>query len=120
MQDKIVLAGMEFYAYHGVLPEERELGQPFRVSVHIYLPLQTAGQRDSLEETLDYRKTHARIGEIMTAPPVNLLETLAERVAEAVLAQEGAAAVYVEVEKTRPPLPGIMEGVKVCIRREKK
>jgi dihydroneopterin aldolase len=118
-EDKIILEGLLFYGYHGVLPEERSLGQPFRVSVHIYLPLKAAGQEDNLEKTINYAQVYREIAAIMEGTPVQLLETLAERIAGAVLAYEAALAVQVTVEKTKPPLPGIMDGVKICIHREK-
>lgn len=119
-KDKILLQGMEFYGYHGVLPEERALGQPFRVTAAVYLPLAAAGCRDSLEDTVNYALLYEDIREIMTGDPVKLLETLAEKVAAALLSHEEVEGVSVEVEKTKPPLPGLLDGVKVCIHREKR
>ena len=119
-QDKIVLEGMAFYGYHGVLPAERELGQRFRVSVHMYLTLKEAGEKDDLSRTLDYGEVYRKVEAIVTGKPVKLLETLAERVAEAVLGYDAVKGVRVMVEKTSPPLPGCMDGVKVWINRRGK
>ncbi len=118
-EDKIILEGLLFYGYHGVLTEEQTLGQPFKVSVTLYLPLGPAGREDNLEKTINYAHVYRDIAAIMEGPSVQLLETLAERIAGAVLAYEAALAVQVTVEKTKPPIPGMMDGVKICIHRVK-
>jgi dihydroneopterin aldolase len=118
-EDKIILEGLLFYGYHGVLAEEKALGQPFSVSVTLYLPLEEAGREDNLEKTINYAHVYRDIAAIMEGPPVQLLEALAERIAGAVLAYEAVSAVQVTVAKPKPPIPGMMDGVKICIHREK-
>ncbi len=119
MEDKILMHKMSFYGYHGALEEERVLGQVFSVSLEISLPLQAAGNSDRLQETLNYARVYRDVQAIMTGPAVNLLETLAERIATAVLAYAKPSSVQVKVTKINPPLPGVMEGVEVCIVRKK-
>lgn len=119
-EDRIMMEGLKFYGYHGVLPEEKALGQPFTVSVNIYLPLGAAGREDDLEKTINYALVYRDIAAIMEGPPVQLLETLAEKIAAAVLAYEAALGVEVTVGKTKPPIPGVMDGVKVWIHRTKR
>lgn len=84
-EDKILLEGMIFYGRHGTLPTEREFGQRFVVDVEIWCDLRPAGLSDDLSRTVDYSEVHAQIKEIVEGEPVNLTETLAERIAAATL-----------------------------------
>ena len=80
-----MLEGMIFHGYHGTLPAERELGQPFVVDVELRLDLRPAGLSDDLAQTVDYGEVHRRAREIVEGAPVNLSETVAERIAAAIL-----------------------------------
>jgi 7,8-dihydroneopterin aldolase/epimerase/oxygenase len=84
-EDRILLEGMVFHGRHGTLPAERELGQPFVVDVELRLDLRAAGLADDLTRTVDYSEVHRRAKEIVEGPPVGLTETVAERIAAAVL-----------------------------------
>src|SRR3712207_789972 len=84
-EDRILLEGMVFHGRHGTLPAERELGQPFVVDVELHLDLRPAGLSDDLAQTTDYGEVHRRVQEIVEGAPVNLTETVAERIAAAVL-----------------------------------
>ena len=83
--DRILLEGMVFHGRHGTLASERELGQPFVVDVELRLNLRPAGLSDKLEETVDYGEVHRQSKEIVEGTPVNLTETVAERIAAAIL-----------------------------------
>src|SRR3712207_9164428 len=83
--DRILLEGMVFHGRHGTLPAERELGQPFVVDVELRLDLRPAGLSDDLTRSVDYGEVHRRAKEIVEGPPVNLTETVAERIAAAIL-----------------------------------
>ena len=91
-EDRILLEGMIFHGRHGTLPAERELGQPFVVDIELRLDLQAAGLSDDLTQTVDYSEVHRQAKEIVEGPPVSLTETLAERIAGAVMEN------YLEVE----------------------
>ena len=84
-EDRILLEGMVFHGRHGTLPAERELGQPFVVDIELRLDLQPAGLSDDLTRTVDYSEVHRQAKEIVEGTPVNLTETLAERIAGTVL-----------------------------------
>ncbi len=84
-EDRILLEGMIFYGRHGTLPAERDLGQRFVVDVEIYCDLRPAGLSDDLTKTVDYSEVHRQAREIVEGEPVNLTETVAERIAAAVL-----------------------------------
>jgi dihydroneopterin aldolase len=94
-EDRILLEGMIFHGRHGTLPAERELGQPFVVDIELRLDLQAAGLSDDLTQTVDYSEVHRQAKEIVEGPPVNLTETVAERIAGAVMEN------YLEVEAIR-------------------
>jgi len=99
--DRILLEGMVFHGRHGTLPAERELGQPFVVDVELCLDLRPAGLSDDLARTVDYGEVHRRAREIVEGPPVNLTETIAERIAAAVL-EDHAAVEAVRVKVAKP------------------
>jgi 7,8-dihydroneopterin aldolase/epimerase/oxygenase len=84
-EDRILLEGMIFHGRHGTLPAERELGQPFVVDIELRLDLQAAGLSDDLTQTVDYSEVHRQAKEIVEGPPVSLIETVAERIAGAVM-----------------------------------
>jgi 7,8-dihydroneopterin aldolase/epimerase/oxygenase len=100
-EDRILLEGMVFHGRHGTLPAERELGQPFVVDLELRLNLRPAGLSDDLEQTVDYGKVHRRAKEIVEGQPVNLTETVAERIAAAVL-EEYPPVEAVRVKVTKP------------------
>ena len=99
-EDRILLEEMVFHGRHGTLPAERELGQPFVVDVELRLDLRAAGLADDLTRTVDYGEVHRRAKEIVEGPPVALTETVAERIAAAVLEEHPPVdAVRVKVKK---------------------
>ena len=83
--DTISLVGITLYGYHGVRPAERALGQRFVVDVDLETDLRQAGETDALDATVNYSEAYELIAEIVEGDPVNLLETLAERIARAIL-----------------------------------
>jgi 7,8-dihydroneopterin aldolase/epimerase/oxygenase len=94
-EDRILLEGMIFHGRHGTLPAERELGQPFVVDIELRLDLQAAGLSDDLTQTVDYSEVHRQAKEIVEGPPASLTETVAERIAGAVMEN------YLKVEAIR-------------------
>ena len=98
--DRILLESMVFHGRHGTLPAERELGQPFVVDVELRLDLRPAGLSDDLARTVDYGQVHRLVREIVEGPPVSLTETVAERIATAILEDHSPVeAVRVKVAK---------------------
>ena len=99
-EDRILLEDMVFHGRHGTLQAERELGQPFVVSVELRLDLRPAGTSDDLSKTVDYGEVHNMAREVVEGSPVQLIETLAERIAAGVLDDHPAIeAVRVKVAK---------------------
>ena len=120
-EDRILLEGMVFHGRHGTLPAERELGQPFVVDVELRLDLRPAGLSDKLEETVDYGEVHRQAKEIVEGTSVNLIETVAQRIATAILeAHPPVEAVRVKVGKPHVRLGGtVLAGSAVEILRHR-
>ncbi|MBM3925422.1 MAG: dihydroneopterin aldolase [SAR202 cluster bacterium] len=104
--DHILLEGMQFYAYHGRNQEERTLGQPFVVDLEAEMDLRRAGDSDDIKDTVNYTNLYHMVREVLEGPPRNLLESLAEAIAQAVLELHPVAAVRVRIKKTKPPIKG--------------
>lgn len=115
--DKIILQGMEFHGYHGVLPEERALGQPFIVDLELELDLRPAGESDDLELTVNYARVFELVGSVVRGKPHRLIEAVAEDIASAVLERFPVAASTVRVKKPQAPVPGHFSWMAVEIRR---
>ncbi len=116
MQDKLLLANMLFYGYHGALPEETVLGQRFCVSLEIVCDTRTAAEVDDLTLALNYAAVCAAVKGIVEGPPCKLLETVAEKIAAKVL-DMAAVSVLVTVKKLHPPVAVQMDYAAVQIER---
>lgn len=118
--DNIRIRGMEFYAYHGVLPEETVIGQRFVVDITLCLSLRRAGETDDLEETVNYASVYDKVKDVMQGEPVKLIETLAERTATVLLGDfESLSRVDVTVVKPNAPIAGVFSDVSVTVVRER-
>lgn len=119
--DRILLEGMIFHGRHGTLPAERELGQPFVVDVELRLDLRPAGLSDDLTKTVDYGEVHNLAKQVVEGEPANLTETVAERIANAVLEEHPLVeSVRVKVRKPNVRLGGtVLDGSAVEILRRR-
>jgi dihydroneopterin aldolase len=97
---------MSFYGYHGVLPQERELGQQFVVDVELQLDLRPAGENDDLGQTVSYADVYEVVRRVVTGAPSKLIEAVAEQIACQVLQQFAVQQVLVRVKKPAAPVPG--------------
>jgi len=114
--DRIRLTGMQLYAYHGVDPGERELGQRFEIDVELGLDLRAAGTGDDLDATVNYRAVYDLVAAAMD-PPCLLLEAVAERIAQGILAGFAVDEVTVRVRKPSVPIGGVLQWAEVEITR---
>ena len=102
---RISLLGLEGYGHHGDLPAERELGAQFTLDLELLTDTRRIARTDTLaRDAIDYVKIEALARRILEGTPFRLLESLAEHLAGAILAQPGVLEVTVRVTK-RPPLP---------------
>jgi len=91
---------------HGALPEEQDRAQPFEVDVDIVADLAAAGASDDLADTVDYAAAAVAVERALAGGHHRLLERLALRIAEDLLALDPRiAGVTVTVRKLRPPVP---------------
>lgn len=116
--DKIILKGMQFFGFHGVLAAEKELGQKFIVDIEMFLDLSLAGKSDDLEQTINYADIYALTKDIMEKASFNLIEGVVEKIAEGVLKKELVKKVRVKIEKPNAPVRGVFEHMAVEIERE--
>lgn len=115
--DLIRIKGLEFYAYHGVLPEESRLGQKFVIDLELSLDLGTAGRTDRVEDTVSYAEVAFNVQKIVQGERCALLECLAQRIADAVLKQFPCQAVRVTVHKPGAPVSLVFKDISVEIFR---
>jgi dihydroneopterin aldolase len=120
MNDIIELRGLRASGYCGLLPEERERAQPLEVDVDIHCDLRDAGVGDDLEATVDYGALCSALEAVITTVRVDLLERLAQLLADAVLAHARVEAVTVAVRKLRPPVPQLLDTAGVRIHRARR
>ncbi len=118
-RDEVFLEGLQFYAYHGANPEERVQGQRFLVDVSIETDLRAAGASDDLKQTISYSSVFKHVREIVEGEPNDLIESVAEAIAERVLTTSSRAyAVTVAVRKPEVSTKGsILAAAGVRIRR---
>lgn len=117
--DRITLHGLEVWAHHGVRPEERVRGQPFVVHVRLDLDLQEAAAQDDLAATVDYGALASEVAAAAVGEPLHLLEAVAGRILDAVMAHPRVQAGEVTIDKPHAPLPVPASGVSVTLRRER-
>ncbi|PZU45691.1 MAG: dihydroneopterin aldolase [Microbacterium sp.] len=115
--DEIVLTGIRATGFHGVYDHERRDGQEFVVDATLHVSTARAAETDDVADTIHYGEAAEQIAAIVAGEPVNLLETLAERIAAALLARPGVHGVIVTVHKPQAPIPVPFEDVAVTIRR---
>jgi len=117
--DRLSLRGIRVRGHHGVLPAERERGQDFVVDVELSLDTRAAAAADDLVRTVDYGELAAAVGTVVGGEPVDLIETLAARIAQTCLAEAMVEEVEVSVHKPHAPLPVPVADVCVTIRRSR-
>jgi dihydroneopterin aldolase len=117
--DRIAVRGLTAHAHHGVYAFERERGQTFRVDAVLELDTVPAAAGDDLERTVNYAELAQRLHAVLTGEPVDLLETLAQRLAEVCLADPLVDAVEITVHKPEADLGVVFDDVTVTIRRDR-
>ena len=120
--DRVFLERIRCYAYHGVNPEERILGQRFEVDVSLSANLQSAGISDDVGDTISYSDVYRLVREIVEGPPKNLIESVAEEIAMHLMDRFPLAHdVTVTVRKPEAPIRGSFfdaAGVSIVRTRE--
>jgi dihydroneopterin aldolase len=117
--DLITLSGLRVHGRHGVFAHEREAGQDFIVDVSLRVSTTEAAASDDLRHTVDYGALADTLAAIVAGEPVNLIETLAERLADACLALDRVDSALVTVHKPQAPIAQQFSDVAVTIERRR-
>lgn len=118
--DALSISGITAYGFHGVAPEEKVLGQQFLVDVELGMDLGVAGRSDELADTVNYVSVVERVRELVGGPSLNLIEAVAERIAEGLLTCPVIKSVTVQLSKPHIPAPQFGGRVTVRICRQRK
>ena len=116
--DIIRVKNMTFHAYHGVWDEEQEIGQRFEVDLDLKTDTRAASDTDKLKDTIDLYKVFQVVEDVVQNRKFRLVETMAERIAQAVIAQFNVSELMVRVRKPHAPIRGIQDGIEIEITRK--
>lgn len=117
MSDLIALTGLRVRGFHGVLASEREQGQDFVVDVVLTVDTRAAAASDQLHDTVDYAALAERLAAVVGGEPVDLVETLAARLADSCLSDRRVISARVTVHKPQAPIALAFDDVAVTVVR---
>jgi dihydroneopterin aldolase len=115
--DRVTLQGLRVRGRHGVLAAEKSLGQWFVIDVVLHLDTRAAAAGDDLSATVDYGPLAEQVAAVVGGEPVDLIETLAQRIADVALRPGVVQAVDVAVHKPQAPVTVPFDDVVVRVRR---
>jgi 2-amino-4-hydroxy-6-hydroxymethyldihydropteridine diphosphokinase/dihydroneopterin aldolase len=118
--DRIEVRGLRVPGRHGVLDSERRDGQEFLIDAVLGVDTRRAAASDDLTQTVDYAALSERLAGIVAGEPVRLIETLAERLAQACLAEPAVRDVQITVHKPHAPVGLPFGDISVTISRERR
>ena len=119
MTDRIEIKGIEVVARHGVLEHEKQEPQVFRIDLTLYLDLSNAGTSDNLADTVDYGKLAQVAHDLVQSESHDLIESVAQQIATAVLDEPLVDRVRVTVHKPEAPIPLTFSDVAVTVDRSR-
>lgn len=117
MTGTIEIRGLRVVGTHGALAFERERGQPFEVDFDVEVDAARAAGSDELSDAVDYGRLVALVAGVVRDRSFRLLETLAETIADALVATDGVNGVTVTVRKVRPPVAEDLASAGVRVTR---
>jgi|SRR4051794_6106749 dihydroneopterin aldolase len=115
--DRLAVRGIAVHGHHGVFDFERRDGQEFVIDVVLGVDTRDAARSDDLQDTVDYGSLVDQVRSAVANDPVDLIETLAERIAEVCLSNQQVADVEVTVHKPHAPIQTTFDDVALTIRR---
>ena len=115
--DQITLTGLRCTGFHGVFEQERREGQVFVVDLTLNLSLAEAAESDDLAQTVSYADLADRVVAAVENDPVDLIETLAQRIADIALSYDLVQFVQVTVHKPNAPISAAFDDVSVTLNR---
>lgn len=118
-QDRLALTGLRVVGHHGVFDEERREGQEFVIDVVLGIDSAPAAAGDDLGATVDYGELAEKLNAAVASDPVDLIETLAERLATVCLQGHLVDWVDVTVHKPHAPIQVPFADVSLTIHRSR-
>ena len=118
MIDELAVLGIECFGHHGVFDHERRDGQPFVIDLTLGLDTRTAAESDDLRDTVDYGSLVGRVKTAVESDPVDLIETLAQRIAGVCLLDNRVQWARVTVHKPDAPIDATFSDVALTITRK--
>jgi dihydroneopterin aldolase len=117
MRDTLSVTGIECFAHHGVFEHERREGQVFVVDLTLGLDTRAAAASDDLHDTVDYGSLVTQVKAAVESEPVDLIETLAERISGVCLLDDRVEWARVTVHKPGAPIEATFADVTLTITR---
>ncbi len=117
--DRITLTGLRVRGFHGVFAHERRDGQDFVVDVILHLDTRPAAGSDDLDDTVDYGSLAVDLADAVRGQPLNLIETLAGRLALMCLSDPRVHSADVVLHKPSAPIPEAFADVMIVVRRNR-
>ena len=118
--DRLSVSGIVVRGHHGVFDHERRDGQEFVIDLVLIMDTRPAAQNDDLHDTVDYGTLVDEVRSAVENDPVDLIETLAQRIADVCLRHRQVAAVEVTVHKPHAPIQATFQDVALTINRSRK
>ena len=119
MSDRLAITGIEFFAHHGVFEHERRDGQRFVIDLVLGLDTTAAAASDDLKDAVDYGRVVSDVVDSATSAPVDLIETLAQRVTDVVLRDARVEWVETTLHKPDAPIDATFADVALTITRSR-
>ena len=117
--DRLAVHGIEAHGHHGVFDFERREGQVFKIDLVLGLDTGAAARTDDLQETVDYGSLVAAVKKAVETDPVDLIETLAQRIAIVCLTDTRVQWTEVTVHKPDAPIEATFSDVALTIFRSR-
>lgn len=117
MTDELMITGVECFAHHGVFDFERREGQVFVIDLALGVDTRAAAKSDDLQETVDYGTLVDRVRAAVESEPVDLIETVAQRIADVCLTERRVEWARVTIHKPDAPIDATFRDVALTITR---
>ncbi|OEU94418.1 dihydroneopterin aldolase [Streptomyces oceani] len=117
--DRVTLRGLRAHGYHGVFERERVEGQTFVVDLELGVDTRSAAESDDLTLTVHYGVVAEEVVAVLAGEPVDLIETVAQRIADRCLAHRAVREVEVVVHKPQAPITVPFDDVTITIKRSR-
>jgi len=118
--DELSVTGIECFGYHGVFEHERREGQPFVIDLTLGVDSRTAAGSDDLRDTVDYGSLVAAVKSAVERDPVDLIETLAQRICDVCLSSDRVDWARITVHKPDAPIDATFTDVALTITRQRR